>query len=109
MNQERNNLIVSLSVVSQDGCSQVLSPPEREFYVWPFAAKSILCDRLYTELEHEGFTIETSLSAYDLSVSEDCVAAEDVTRAVSNVTSQSGTKIVRIFKVPTSENTFTEV
>ena len=33
MDQERNNLIVSLSVVSQDGCSQVLSPPrERSMF-----------------------------------------------------------------------------
>ena len=62
----------------------------------------ILCGRLYTYLANkEGFKVETSLPAYGLSMSEDCAAAaEDVPLAVSNVTSQSGTPIIKTIKVP---------
>ena len=70
----------------------------------------ILCSRLYTDLaQEEGFIVETSLLTYDLSVSEDCTAAEDVPRAILNVTSQSGTPILKTFKVPSTENRFAEV
>ena len=46
------------------------------------------------------------LSAYDLSVSEDCAAAEYLPLAVSNVISKSGNPIVKTIKVPYSENRF---
>ena len=83
--------------------------PQREVYVWPFSAKSILCGRQYTDLANsKDFKVETSLSAYVLSMPEDCVPAEYVPRAVYNVTSQPGTPIVKTIKVPYSENRFPE-